>query len=84
MIIGDVVGSNIANVLLILGLSAMATPLIVPRRLIRLEVPLMILVAFVMLLVALGGRVTRLEGLILFAGFLTHLLLMLREQRGAA
>jgi Ca2+/Na+ antiporter len=78
------VGSNIANVLLILGLSAMATPLIVPRRLIRLEVPLMILVAFLMLLVALDGRVTRLEGLILFAGFLTHLLLMLREQRGAA
>jgi cation:H+ antiporter len=73
------VGSNIANVLLILGLSAMATPLIVPRRLIRLEVPLMILVAFVMLLVALDGRVTRLEGLILFAGFLTLLLLMLRE-----
>jgi cation:H+ antiporter len=68
-----------ANVLLILGLSAMATPLIVPRRLIRLEVPLMILVAFVMLLVALDGRVTRLEGLILFAGFLTLLLLMLRE-----
>jgi Ca2+/Na+ antiporter len=39
----------------------------------------MILVAFVMLLVALDGRVTRLEGLILFAGFLTLLLLMLRE-----
>jgi cation:H+ antiporter len=82
LIIGNVVGSNIANVLLILGISAMATPLIVPRRLIRLEVPLMILVSFVMLLVALDGRVTRLEGLILFAGFLTHLLFMLREQRG--
>jgi len=79
LIIGNVVGSNIANVLLILGLSAMATPLIVPRRLIRLEVPLIILVAFVMLLVALDGRVSRLEGLILFAGFLTLLLLMLRE-----
>jgi cation:H+ antiporter len=84
LIIGNVVGSNIANVLLILGLSAMAAPLIVPRRLIRLEVPLMILVSFVILLVALDGRVTRLEGLIIFAGFLTHLLFMLREQRGAA
>jgi cation:H+ antiporter len=84
LIIGNVVGSNIANVLLILGLSAMATPLIVPRRLIRLEVPLMILVSLVMLLVALDGRVTKLEGLILCSGFLTHLLFMLREQRGAA
>ena len=39
LIIGNVVGSNIANVLLILGLSAMAAPLVVPRRMIRLEVP---------------------------------------------
>lgn len=84
LIIGNVVGSNIANVLLILGLSAMAAPLVVPRRLIRLEVPLMILVSFVMLLVALDGRVSRLEGGVLLAGFLTHLLFMLREQRGAA
>jgi cation:H+ antiporter len=83
LIIGNVVGSNIANVLLILGLSAMAAPILVPRRLIRLEVPLMILVSFVMLLVALDGRVSRLEGGILFAGFLAHLLFMLGEQRGA-
>jgi cation:H+ antiporter len=84
LIIGNVVGSNIANVLLILGLSALAAPLIASRRLIRLEVPLMILVSFVMLVVALDGRISRLEGGVLFAGFLTHLLFMLREQRGAA
>lgn len=84
LIIGNVVGSNIANVLLILGLSALAAPLVVPRRLIRLEAPLMILVSFVMLLVAFDGRVSRLEGAILCAGFLTHLLFMLRERRGAA
>jgi cation:H+ antiporter len=84
LIIGNVVGSNIANVLLILGLSAIAAPLMVPRRLIRLEVPLMILVSIVMLLVALDGRVSRLEGGILCVGFLTHLLFMLREQRGTA
>jgi cation:H+ antiporter len=84
LIIGNVVGSNIANVLLVLGLSAMAAPLVAPRRVIRLEVPLMILVSFVMLLVAFDGRVSRVEGAILCAGFLTHLLFMLREQRGAA
>ncbi len=83
LIIGNVVGSNIANVLLILGLSAMAAPLIVPRRLIWLEVPLMIMVSFVMLLMALDGGFSRLEGAILCAGFLTHILFMLREQRGA-
>jgi cation:H+ antiporter len=82
LIIGNVVGSNIADVLLILGLSAMAAPLIVPRRLIRLEVPLMILVSFVLLLMALDGHVSRLEGGVLCAGFLAHMLFMLREQRG--
>jgi cation:H+ antiporter len=84
LIIGAVVGSNIANVLLVLGLSAMAAPLVAPRRLIRLEAPLMILASFVMLLVALDGRVTRSEGLILCAGFLTRLLFMIRERSGAA
>jgi cation:H+ antiporter len=83
LIIGNVVGSNIANVLLILGLSAIAAPLIVPRRVIWLEVPLMILVSFVMLFMALDGRVSHLEGAILWAGLLTHLLFMLREQRRA-
>lgn len=84
LIIGNVVGSNIANVLLILGLSAMAAPLIVARRLIWLEAPLMIFVSLVMLMMALDGRINRLEGAILCAGFLTYLLFMLREQRGAA
>jgi len=83
LIIGPVVGSNIANVLLVLGLSAMTAPIVAPRRLIRLEAPLMILASFVMLLVALDGRVTRLEGMILCAGFLTRLLFMLRERHGA-
>jgi cation:H+ antiporter len=59
LIIGNVVGSNIANVLLILGLSAVTAPLVVPRRLIRFEAPLMILVSLVMLFMALDGRVTR-------------------------
>jgi cation:H+ antiporter len=84
LIIGDVVGSNIANALLILGLSAMAAPLIVPRRLIRLETPVMILVSFVMLFMSLDGSITRVEGLILCGGFLAHLLFTIHEQRGAS
>ena len=40
--VGNVIGSNIANILLILGLSALIAPLVVSRQLIRLDVPVMI------------------------------------------
>ena len=43
--IGNVVGSNIVNVLVVLGASALVAPLIVSRQLIRLDVPLMIVAA---------------------------------------
>jgi cation:H+ antiporter len=66
--LGNVVGSNIFNVLLILGLSASITPLVVSRQLVRADVPVMIGVAFLFVLLALDGSVGRLDGLLLFAG----------------
>lgn len=63
--VGNVVGSNIANVLLILGLSAMVAPLIVARQLIRLDVPVMVLVSGLVLFLAMDGRLARWEGLLL-------------------
>ncbi len=83
LIVGNVVGSNIANVLLILGLAALAATLVVPRRLIWIEVPLMIAVSLALLLLSLDGRISRMDGIFLFVGFLAHLLFMIREQRGA-
>ena len=70
--LGNVVGSNICNVLLILGLSALITPLVVAQRLIRLDVPLMIGVSTLLYLLALDGRISRLDGLLLFAGILAY------------
>ncbi len=84
LVVGNVVGSNIANVLLILGLSALVAPLVVSRRLIFLEVPLMIGVSVLMMVLSLDGQLSRLDGAILLAGFLLHLAFMIREQRGAA
>jgi cation:H+ antiporter len=63
--VGNVVGSNIFNVLFILGAAAIAGPLVVAQRLIRLEVPLMVGVSAALLLVALDGNVGRFEGLLL-------------------
>lgn len=63
--LGNVVGSNIFNVLFILGLSAVITPLIVARQLIRLDVPILIGASLLTLAFALDGMIRPWEGIIL-------------------
>lgn len=83
MAIGNVVGSNICNICLILGLAALIRPIVVSSSLIRLEIPLMIFLSFLMYAFALSGGdgvfslfggnyegvITRPEGLV-FVGIL--------------
>ena len=68
LVVGNVIGSNIFNILLILGIGAVITPLIVSQRLVRLDVPLVIGASILMLVLALDGKVGRLEGGLLFLG----------------
>jgi cation:H+ antiporter len=70
--LGNVVGSNICNVLLILGLSALITPLAVSAQLVRFDVPLMIGISVLFLLLALDNTIGRLDGLLLFVGVITY------------
>ena len=63
--VGNVVGSNIANVLLILGVAALIMPLTVARQLVRIELPVMIGISAALMLLAYDGSITRLEGSIL-------------------
>lgn len=70
--LGNVVGSNILNVLLILGASACVVPLTVHRQLVRLDVPIMIGVSGLVLLLGLDGKVGRVEGALLTAGFVGY------------
>lgn len=70
--VGNVVGSNIFNVLFILGLSALITPLVVAQQLVRIDVPLMIVVSLAVWLFALNGYVERWEGALLFAGIVAY------------
>ncbi len=79
--LGNVVGSNIANVLLILGLCALITPLTVAQQLVRLDVPLMIGVSVLLYLLALDGRVGRWDGLLLFAGIVAYTIWCIRTGR---
>ena len=70
--LGNVVGSNIFNVLFILGISALITPLIVAQQLVRLDVPIMIGVSILLLALALNGAIERWEGGLLFAGIVAY------------
>jgi len=79
--LGNVVGSNIANVLLILGLSALVAPLVVSSQLIRFDVPLMIVVSLLTLVLAWDGVVGRVDGCILFAGLLGYIVWSIRLGR---
>jgi cation:H+ antiporter len=79
--VGNVVGSNIANVLLILGLSALVAPLVVSSQLVRFDVPLMIVVSFLLLVLAWDGMIGRVDGCILFAGVLGYTTWSIRQSR---
>ena len=63
--LGNVVGSNIFNVLFILGLSALVAPLVVSTQLVRFDVPVMIAASLLVWLMALDQSLSRLEGLVL-------------------
>jgi len=65
--LGTVVGSNIANVFLVLGLTALVSPIAVHQRLIRWEVPVLFVATLVTVAFALGGGLNRIEGAIMLA-----------------
>jgi cation:H+ antiporter len=70
--VGNVVGSNIANVLLILGLSALVLPLAVRRQLVRLDVPFLGVLSIGLLLLSLDGTISTLDGLLLLTAWVAH------------
>ncbi len=82
--IGNVVGSNIFNVLFILGLSALITPLAVNEQIIRQEVPIMIGASLLLMAFALDGRLGFWESCFLLAILLVHAgFLMLQSRRAS-
>ncbi|MBB1034456.1 calcium/sodium antiporter [Dietzia sp. CQ4] len=70
--VGNVVGSNIANVLLILGLTALIAPLLAKSRIVRVDIPIMVGFSVLLLVVALDGVISSLDGLLLFAGVVAY------------
>lgn len=70
--VGNVIGSNICNTWLILGVCAVVMPLVLGSQIIKLEVPIMIAASFAFYLMSLDNQISRLEGSILFACLLAY------------
>jgi cation:H+ antiporter len=71
--LGNVIGSNIANILLALGIAAaVGGGLIVVQRIVRIDVPIMIGLSVLVLVMALDERLGRVDGVILTAGLVTY------------
>ena len=79
--LGNILGSNIANIALILGIAAMIAPLKIKRRLIRPEVPILIVLTIIFSLFAMGGGFSRLEGLILLTLTVVYLIYVVRAAK---
>jgi cation:H+ antiporter len=79
--LGNVLGSNVFNVLVILGLSALIVPLRVDQQLVRLDVPLMIAVSIAVYLMSLDGGIGRIDGAVLTSGLLAYTTWSIRKSR---
>ena len=78
---GNVVGSNIANVGLILGLSALIRPIRIEPKLLQLDVPIVVAVSLLVTILFNDGRLSRLEGGFLVLLLIGYILLSLRKSR---
>lgn len=81
MAIGNVVGSNIFNTLFILGICALFSPVVFSRNNIRIDTPICILVSLTMLLMLIGGTLSRIEGIILLLLYIVAMFISFKTNK---
>lgn len=84
--LGNVVGSNIANIALILGVAALIKPLDVHAKVIMREIPIMIGLSLLLILFLIDGEINFIDGLILFIGLIVYVVvnvLMARKEKNS-
>ena len=79
--VGNVIGSNVFNVLFILGSSAIVVPLLAARRLIRIDVPVMIAISAGVLVMSLDGETGRTDGALLLVILVGYVIFSIRLSR---
>ena len=77
--VGNVVGSNIMNILVILGLASAIVPIAVGKATLKIDMPFMIAISAIFLLLGWDGTITRIDGLVLVALFVTYIGYMIWE-----
>lgn len=79
--IANIAGTNIVNILLILGLSALLRPLALTMQTLRFDLPVMTLVAVALVVLALDGSLTRAEGIVMMVAALIYTVAIVRLTR---
>lgn len=79
--VGNVVGSNVFNIGVILGLSALCYPIVVKAEILRIDVPVMLVTAIVFTLLFINQTISRLEGILLVASSILYTFYIIRESR---
>ncbi len=77
--IGNILGSNIANIALILGSSALIRPVEVSEQVLKKDYPIMLIATLVMVVLAYDGEVSRLDGAVMVGGMLTYIAYSIRR-----
>lgn len=82
--VGNALGSNITNIALVLGITALIVPLVVRSETLRREYPVMFMIMLVSLILVVDGELGRLDGLLLVSGmgFMIWWMITLGKQRG--
>ena len=81
MAIGNVVGSNIFNTLFILGICALFSPVVFSRNNIRIDTPICILVSLTILVMLIGGTLSRIEGIILLLFYIVAMFISFKTNK---
>ncbi|ATI02782.1 MULTISPECIES: calcium/sodium antiporter [Cycloclasticus] len=76
---GNAVGSNIANIGLVLGVTALISPILIKSSLLKRELPILLVISIISYLLLVDGHLSRFDGLILFAGLIAFLYWLLRS-----
>ena len=69
IILGNIVGSNIANVGMVIGVAAILAPLAIQKSVLRKEIPIMLGVTALLVLLSIDGEISQYDGLLLLIGF---------------
>ncbi|MFT5497486.1 MAG: cation:H+ antiporter, partial [Kiritimatiellia bacterium] len=82
--LGTVIGSNICNILLILGISCLIRPIHIHRQVLKVDLPIMIVVSVALALILLTGGISRIFGALLFLGVISYTIFTLKMSKKTA